>query len=107
MGAITEEEAKKRWCPMVRGSWSVASTMSYPAEHGVAGNRDVNGSEIPNTCCIASGCMMWRTEREHFKAPTKEREQHVGWECSPHPESNYATYHRNDRGYCGLAGSQP
>lgn len=103
--AITEEEARKKWCPMVRvndcGAYDPVSVNRQSRSVSATG-FDV----MPITRCIASGCMMWRTVREHFKATTKERDQHVGWECSPHPNSNYATYHRNDRGYCGLAGEQ-
>lgn len=47
---FTEEEAKKKWCPMSRKeSYGVSgeSTGSY--------NRDDG-----NVDCIASDCMMWR-----------------------------------------------
>ncbi len=52
----TEKEASEKWCPMVRGSYSVPAT---EAHHGLCGNRDVNGGSIPNCNCIASRCMMW------------------------------------------------
>lgn len=45
---MTEEEAKKRWCPMVR--------------HGDnARNRTYNeGAMVLSFACIASDCMMFR-----------------------------------------------
>ena len=42
---MTEEEAKTKWCPMVRDV------------------RMTNGNlEIGSGYCKASGCMMWRTD---------------------------------------------
>jgi hypothetical protein len=48
----TEEEAKKKWCPMVR----------IMHENVVANRSDGYGDEDNVSslhCCIASGCMMW------------------------------------------------
>jgi hypothetical protein len=47
---MTEEEAKKKWCPMVR--------------HGdSARNRTYNeGAMLQAFACIASDCMMWRED---------------------------------------------
>lgn len=49
---MTEQEARTKWCPMVRITW-------YPTpapETSISGwNRD----EM-NTNCMASDCMMWR-----------------------------------------------
>lgn len=47
---MTEEEAKKKWCPMVRAG-HVA---------GMAVNTEPNGDFVEATRCIASDCMMWR-----------------------------------------------
>lgn len=48
----TEEEAKEKWCPMVR---------LHCVDSHCADNRLANNYELPDgTLCIASECMMWR-----------------------------------------------
>jgi hypothetical protein len=49
---MTEEEAKKKWCPMVR----------IAHENVVANRTDGYGDNNFHKlqCCIASDCMMWR-----------------------------------------------
>jgi hypothetical protein len=104
--AITEGEARTKWCPMARAYYgnAVDSCAINRAPH----NDDVVQNNLPqrNSYCIASGCMMWRwddpqtrVKDEHKKpfgpsrnlaialAPASERE--------PMP---------NRRGHCGLAG---
>jgi len=55
----TEEEAKTKWCPMVR----VSDGVGYAAE-----NRFCQAGECKHDYtatwhnCIASDCMMWRKE---------------------------------------------
>ena len=46
---MTEEQAKKKWCPMVRETTEQMG--SY--------NR-FKGLPITNSLCLASNCMMWR-----------------------------------------------
>ncbi len=72
--AMTEEEAKKKWCPMVR--------------HGdSARNRTYNeGAMLQAFACIASDCMMWRCYQRGAMVNGKYDE----------------TY--SVRGYCGLGG---
>jgi hypothetical protein len=56
---MTEDEARMRWCPMVRSGDSLRE---------VAENRDCQGGLIIEktghgvkwNCCIASACMMWQ-----------------------------------------------
>ena len=54
MSLLTEEEAKKRWCPFVR----------YTSVRGVGINRWTDEGDDnfnPNaTRCLASKCMAWR-----------------------------------------------
>lgn len=45
---MTEEEAKTKWCPMVR--W-YGNANQY---------EDVFDNRGYNCTCVASGCMMWR-----------------------------------------------
>lgn len=93
---LTEEEAKKKWCP-----------------------------ETGEEKCIASGCMAWRWGEKSYqfrildstqttKKEKKELEKE-GWKLihrevnKKDPYSNTWTWRRpmpdgTDRGYCGLAG---
>lgn len=74
---MTEDEARTKWCPMVR----------YAAERiepGYNRTEDIDKT-MQRSACIASDCMMWREEW------VKEDE---GGGHSLH------TIH----GYCGLAG---
>ena len=52
---MTEEEAKTKWCPMVR------MNLCYEAGKEVGSwNRD--GGDC---MCIASDCMMWRRDKKY------------------------------------------
>lgn len=56
---MTEEEAKQKWCPMVR--------IPYTMDPGAfVHNRDADGYISASLAykCIASDCMMWRWEDE-------------------------------------------
>lgn len=74
---VTEEEAKKRWCPMVRHSNGPDGTW----------NRYASNPQIPEHYkCIASECMAWRlAEREKIDMYGKTKGQ--------------------NRGFCGLSGN--
>jgi len=48
---MTEDEAKKKWCPMVR--IGVSSDRNWFDNH--------NGNNV-FTYCISSDCMMWRQD---------------------------------------------
>ena len=49
---MTEEEAKTKWCPMVR-----------------AGNEAGCNRQDASDKCIASGCMMWRDYADRIRNP--------------------------------------
>ena len=49
----TEEEAKTKWCPMVR---IFSGTSNYVA----ACNKNMLDRDKDKDRCIASNCMMWR-----------------------------------------------
>jgi hypothetical protein len=77
---VTEEEAKKKWCPMVRA-----------INHGqtkAASNRDIDGDIFNKDRCIASDCMMWR-----------ENKQFIG-------NQSGTDIYSTDGGYCGLVGKE-
>lgn len=84
---MTEEEAKQKWCPMMR---------YIIDEEGddVISNRCTNfkheyGAATDSTTCIASDCMMWRWN--------KEQKPSVMDIAQPVMESTTS-------GYCGLGG---
>ena len=79
---MTEDEARKKWCPMAR-------IASDPEDASSAYNRnpDAEGVIQNGSRCIASDCMMWRdtnsseNEARRVKGLSSQRE-----------------------GFCGLAG---
>ncbi len=72
---MTEDEAKKKWCPMVR-TGLVA---------GMAVNHHIGGDVDDCNRCIGSGCMMWRWDNYR-----------TGWHKSGAIVAD---------GFCGLAGT--
>ena len=79
---MTEDDAKTKWCPMVR--FKSAETGSGPAF-----NRQRVSSDLDDVNCIGSRCMAWRAEMV---------------DTSNHPiDSEWAP---SGRGYCGLAGKE-
>ena len=61
---MTEDEAKTKWCPVVRAAYVAGDA------HGIAAvNR--NPDKTNNTTsvnCIASECMMWRWDEQQSSA---------------------------------------
>lgn len=92
---MTEEEAKKKWCPYARhegdkgGSWNrTLATMKR-----VFG-WDGSNPYPEETCnCIASACMAWRTHESVAFKERADREYAVSGDRLTPP------------GYCGLAGA--
>lgn len=105
---VTEEEAKKKWCPMVR---CAGIDDDDEAVRG-AGNCDVL-SRNPEDCrCIASDCMAWRWSgpQEYERPIQNEKPGGDGWE-----ENGFCEY-ANGRekkwkrpiprtGFCGVGGT--
>lgn len=80
---MTEEEAKTKWCPIVRPV-NVSATA-----------RAVSGSAT----CIASACMAWRWAQPGIVS---------GLDLSGTAEEVAARYPDiQSDGYCGLAGAPP
>jgi hypothetical protein len=55
---MTEEQAKTKWCPMVRGGLNVHTTWGSPREPGPEQRNPAAAR------CIGSECMMWRWDRD-------------------------------------------
>jgi len=78
---MTEEEARRKWCPMVRHTYQEEVSANRA-------NHPLNESPLDGGVwnkCIASGCMMWRATED----------QHIG------QIGDIKTY---KTGYCSLAG---
>lgn len=82
---MTEDEAKTKWCPLVRAS------MTNP--------QDPNHGHVLNygratTACIGSDCMAWRWQ--HVQTNKTPPGQAIFPQTEP-------VYRRTEDGYCGLA----
>jgi hypothetical protein len=94
---VTEEEAKKKWCPFAR----------IAAGEGPAFNRlvervtDSASASIDSpSLCIGSACMAWRniTEQRRFDATGKElTDANIFYHGAVYKDVPIG-------GYCGLAG---
>jgi hypothetical protein len=49
---VTEEEAKTKWCPLVRSS--------APDDNGASNRWARDPFDGPSNVCIGSACMAWR-----------------------------------------------
>ena len=109
---LTEDEARKRWCPFARvieGSFD-PDLPTYAA----AVNRNLHESQRPHARCIASGCMMWRsTGPQHdtlavAEIPEQEAKASAkGWHKTPDRDADgnkIWTKPKPEQGWCGLAG---
>jgi hypothetical protein len=99
---MTEDEAKKKWCPFTRVH------ISYGGENSMvmtSANRSLPANETSNKC-IGSACMAWRK-----KAVPLLKNKKTGI-CSPIPASEewdgsefeFVEGRHPLEGYCGLAG---
>jgi hypothetical protein len=84
---VTEEEARKLWCPMVRYQplpYNWIRTITQKRTSWLNTSATNTGSR-----CIASDCMMWRWNDKTLS-----------------PEGHFGTYTITDytHGHCGLGG---
>lgn len=59
MNALTEDEAKKRWCPFARTLYVGKAGGIQPPSNRFS-NPDGQENNPPDCRCIGSACMAWR-----------------------------------------------
>jgi len=114
---MTEDEAKRRWCPFANQAAVSAFRIISPAGAGSGAH----------TCCIASSCMAWRwtsaerdiieTDEQHLFKPSGELNPPFsntpeGFKVISH-DSDHTYFccrerivgHEAAKGGCGLAGA--
>jgi hypothetical protein len=84
----TEDEARKKWCPMVRYLPQPWNFLRY-IFHGNTGFTTNRANRAVGNNCIASDCMMWRW--------TGECKTGV-------PITSISKHGPTELGYCGLGG---
>jgi hypothetical protein len=88
MGALTEAEARKRWCPFARMGDGVNRYLAVGVE------EDGRPRIFPsNSYCVGSECMAWRHEKSGIPQEWIARAAMEG-----------APLEIESRGFCGLAG---
>lgn len=92
MLSMTEEEARKKWCPFARtGAFTDQDQMM-----AVTVNRDPRDEVMDGCRCIASECMAWRWHGYAGEEIALDRD---------HPFRKFPRDEHDQRyGYCGLAG---
>lgn len=94
---MTEEDAKKKWCPFVSAAVAEASgdDAALVSFNRIA-LRNSRNVQIPAACkCLGSACMAWRSTNPRVIDVT-------GW--SQDEIDNLQTAGLVARGFCGLAG---
>lgn len=95
---LTPEQAREKWCPMVRIARRENTEPNFRGtEVVVAGcNTDALGrTRVPKSCrCIADDCAMWRWAAMDGPLPDDAEPGRI----------YVATRVRSGMGYCGLAG---
>ncbi len=71
MAVLTEDEAKKRWCPYTRVALSegMAANRSGAKDCGLDPSGVGYANIYEETRCLGSGCMMWEWEKQLHRSP--------------------------------------
>lgn len=70
---LTEEEAKTKWCPLVRALVSIAENGATPARDlAISSANRGNNAELLGWC-VASSCMAWRKVDQIGIGPNGEK----------------------------------
>ena len=102
MTALTEAEAKTKWCPFARSQDTIDNgEVSTP----VTVNRNSMGPD-PWCRCLASACMAWRwTPTQWEWADGDAVPEGAGWVSHSSADERFRWKRARPRdGYCGLAG---
>lgn len=91
---MTEQEAKTKWCPMVRIAIEVEGALIGINTEVLPGEQDAPTEFKSATRCIGSACMMWRESRKLVNAQDRAGGTPI-WVPTSEPSGH---------GYCGLAG---
>jgi hypothetical protein len=97
---LSEEEAKKKWCPHVQVSVSTGIDGTEQDDNRNSMQLDFSRQPI----CIASKCMAWRwcDEYDALNVQTDEvRPLGIGFNALEDDEMKVPRY---ENGYCGLSG---
>ena len=70
---MTEDNAKQKWCPMVRDLTAQQSGMTDSPYNRLAGCIE------ESTKCIASDCMMWREAPEGYNGHNQTEIEQGGY----------------------------
>jgi hypothetical protein len=103
---MTEQEAKRKWCPLVR---------VFETKDGEQWNNRPDSGFVSDAYCIGSACMAWRwLPRGHdmrggpvaivkaLKKPEPPANPHHYWLAENPIQETWGRF--EDTGYCGLAG---
>ena len=75
---MTEDEARKKWCPMGRERFT---------EHICSGSGNINPEAVNHkpdkTLCIASECMLWRWDGVRIEGAEDAWDGHCGLAGKP------------------------
>ncbi|MDR3439848.1 hypothetical protein [Telmatospirillum sp.] len=94
---MTEEEARKKWCPHVR--------FAATADESNAANRwnDANGNP-PSCRCLASECMSWRWLWLDPNGPNVRLPEDCAAATTGEVHKRITNETYEPAGFCGLAG---
>ena len=84
---MKEEEARTKWCPMVR-----VNSVENQTPHNRVALPDNTIRPAMTSLCIASECMLWRWKKEKYTPKGGDPLANDKWK----PERN------TDEGWCGL-----
>lgn len=96
---MTEEEAKKKWCPFARAASAIGPVAVNRMETSLTEDGSIAD---PDCLCLAAGCMMWRWDK--IKNPDWTPVHPILSVPQTHPLDGPQPFiDSTTDGYCGLA----